>query len=66
MLSLFVLNTIYVKDIPKQVNIIRFSQSVTRAQLSDRLRTPRNYICVIIQNIYTIIRLLRVLAVSES
>ena len=66
MLSLFELNTIYFKDIPKQVKIIRISQSVTRAQLSDRLRTPRNYISVIIQNIYTIIRLLRVLAVSES
>ena len=60
------MNTICVEDIPKQVNVIKISQSVTRAQISDRSRTPRNYISVIIQNIYEIIRLLRVLAVSEN
>ena len=66
MLSMFLLNTICVEDIPKQVNIIKVSQSVTRAQISERSRTPRNYISVIIQIIYKIIRLLCVLAVSES
>ena len=53
MLSLFVLNTIYVKDIPKQVNIFRISQSVTRAQLSDTASTRSKRIIVYIFCIIT-------------
>ena len=55
MLSLFVLNTIYVKGIPKQVNLIKISQSVTRAQLSDTASTQSKRIILYIICIITLI-----------
>ena len=54
MLSSFVLNIIYVKDIPKQVNINKTTQIVTIAQLSDTASTQSKRIIVYVFCIITL------------